>query len=622
MIDTLRKSHSNRFIAIPSVVGLLLALSGAGRAVEAPPKVASGQPPAMARVVPRLKQMETGQGAFTFNRQTLIVAPGDPAAMVEARRFAARMNTALGLQITVAESGKFLRPAIHFELVKALAGVPENPGKDEGYRIVVERRRVRLQARSDRGLFYATQTLFDLLERQGEAFTITACRIADWPEFSWRGLLVAPGQVFIPLAELKYNIDEMARSKLNLLHLHLTDNLVFAPQIASYPRLVGHQLRTETEKTNQFYTKAQLRELVAYAAERKVDILPAIEIPGHAMAILRFLPEVSCKPQSGPVSTSTLCLGTEATYQFIEKVIGELAEVFPFPYLHIGTDEVEFTDQPQAGVFFNWEECIVCRARRKTEGLEDVRALFYYFTRRTDAIVKQHGKRMMMWNDQIDVGRPKEVDLPRDIMMHYWRIAEKGRGPWEHCSYDKFLELGFPVVNSWYPETYIDIYVKEQNLARWNPLTVPKLPDTKYRKQIQGSTLCAWAGLDIYPRVLPSAIPFFADRVWNLEPIGNPKAFARSLPRHIFGPYAPVELDVLYDVLGGMILPLQLEEGMKAHPKTSLPGLSVEQKRQTYQNLLQVIDRTISEGRIQELPSLKEYRESVRWLIEQLNKTP
>jgi len=576
----------------------------------------------MARVVPRLKQMEADQGVFTFNQETLIVAAGNPAAKLEARRFAARMNTALGLQLTVAESSKLRRRAIHFELVKALAGVPENPGKDEGYRIVVENRRVRLQARSDRGLFYATQTLFNLLERKGEDFTIPACRIADWPEFLWRGLLVAPGQVFMPLAELKYNIDEMARSKLNLLHLHLTDNLIFAPQIASYPRLVGHQLRTETEKTNQFYTKAQMRELVAYAADRKVDILPAIEIPGHAMAILKFLPEVSCKPESGPVSTSTMCLGTEATYQFVEKVIGELAEIFPFPYIHIGTDEVEFTDQPQAGVFFNWEECTVCRARRKTEGLKDVRALFYYFTRRTDAMVKQHGKRMMMWNDQIDVGRPKDVDLPRDIMMHYWRIAEKGRGPWENCSYDKFLELGFPVVNSWYPETYIDIYIKEENLARWNPLTVPKLPDTKYRKQIQGSTLCAWAGLDIYPRVLPSAIPFFADRVWNLEPIEDPKAFARSLPRHIFGPYTPVELDGLYDVLGGMILPLQLEEGMKAHPKTSLPGLTVEQKRQAYQDLLRVIDRTISEGRIQELPSLKEYRESVRWLLEQLDKKP
>jgi hypothetical protein len=134
--------------------------------------------------------------------------------------------------------------------------------------------------------------------------------------------------------------------------------------------------------------------------------------------------------------------------------------------------------------------------------------------------------------------------------------------------------------------------------------------------------MCAWGVADLYPRVLPSAIPFFADRVWNLEPIADPKAFARLLPRHIFGPYMPVEMDGLYDVLGGMILPLQLEEGMKAHPKTSLPGLTIEQKRQTYQDLLRVMDRTISEGRVQELPSLKEYRESVQWLLEQLDKKP
>jgi hexosaminidase len=589
-------------------------------AVVAQEKAVSQPLQGISHVVPRPRKIEADAGSFVFNRESLIVAAGNSVARTEARKFVEQMETALGLRLTLAESAESRRPAIHFELVQSLPGIPENPGKDEGYRILVDREQVRLQARSDRGLYYAAQTLFDLLEGKGSEFTIPACRIDDWPEFPWRGLLVAPGQSYMTLAALKYNIDEMAHSKLNLLHLHMTDNLVFTPQIQSYPQVVGNLQRTKTAKQNQFYTKEQMRELVAYAAERKVDILPAIEIPGHAMAILQYIPELSCKPESGPVSKSTICIGTEATYRFIESLIGELAEVFPFQYIHIGTDEVEFTDVPEAGVFFNWQECTVCRERRKKEGLKDVRALFYYFTRQTDAIIKKHGKRMMMWNDQIDVGNPKDVDVPRDILMHYWRIAEKGRGPWENCSYDKLLELGFPVVNSWYPETYIDIYIKEEKLARWNPLTVPALPDPEYRKQIQGSTLCAWAGLDIYPRVLPSAIPFFADRVWNSESIADTKAFARSLPKHIFGPYAPAELDGLYDVLGGLILPLQLEVGLKGHPLTSLPGLTVEQKSKAYQDLLRVMDRAISDARVQELPSLKEYRESVRWLLEQLDK--
>jgi hexosaminidase len=614
------RNQSKRSIHMPLAGLLLLLFYWDNASAQTQQKTSRADPAAMTHVVPRPKRLEMAPGSFSLNSKTLIVTTSTPAARTEARRFAERMSSALGLKLAVAVSAKSNRRAIRFELVEALADIPQNPDKDEAYRIVVEPAQIRLLARSDRGLFYATQTLFDLVERTGTEFVIPACRVEDWPEFPWRGLLVAPGQSFMSLPALKYNIDEMARSKLNLLHLHMTDNLVFTPQIRSYPQVVGNLQRTATSKQNQFYTKEQLRELVAYAAERKVDILPAIEIPGHAMAILQYIPELSCKPESGPVSKSTFCIGSDASYRFVEKLIGELAEVFPFQYIHIGTDEVEFTDVPQAGGFFNWEECTICRERRKQEGLKDVRALFYYFTRRTDAAIKKHGKRMMMWNDQIDVGQPQAVDLPRDIMMHYWRIAEKGRGPWENCSYDKFLELGFPVVNSWYPETYIDIYIKEEKLARWNPLNVPPLPDQKYRKQIRGSTLCAWAGLDIYPRVLPSAIPFFADRVWNLEPIEDTKAFARRLPRHIFGPYLPLEMDSLYEALGGMILPLQLEEGMKAHPKTSLSGLTLEQKRAAYQDLLRVMDRVIGEARIQELPSLREYRESVRWLLEQLDK--
>jgi hypothetical protein len=313
-----------------------------------------------------------------------------------------------------------------------------------------------------------------------------------------------------------------------------------------------------------------------------------------------------------------MCLGAEATYEFIDTVLAELAPLFPSRYFHIGTDEVEFLDVPEAKVFFNWHDCKVCRARMRREGLPHVRSLFYYFVQRTREILKRHGKTTVMWNDQIDSGQANDVTVPRDVVMQFWRIAAPGRGPWEKCSYERLVSMGFPIVNSFFPETYLDLYIKEERLAYWNPLTVPPLPEANLRPQILGSTLCAWEHLGIYPRVLPSAIPFFADRVWNLKPIDDLKSFGHRIARHLFGPDMPPELESIFEILGGIILPLNQSPSQLAHLERSLPGCTDEQRMQIYRNLLKRMQEAQAAGMVRDSETLREYRKCVQWLAKEL----
>ena len=289
--------------------------------------------------------------------------------------------------------------------------------------------------------------------------------------------------------------------------------------------------------------------------------------------------------------------GSEGTYRFIDRVVGELAPVFPSPLFHIGTDEIEFVDKSSSEVRFSWRECPVCQARMKQEGLKDERALFYFFVRRVDGILKQHGKRLMMWNDQIDIGKPQEVNVPMDMLLHFWRIASPGRGPVTNCTYEGFLDKGFQVLNSYYPETYIDGYIKEQHLLVWNPWTSPACPP-EHRGQVVGGQMCAWDNYDYYRRVLPAAMAAFGDRVWNADPVTNKIAFALALPRHMFGPLTPDDLSHLHEALGSILLPPDRQRDLKAYADLSLPGRPPDKKAEVYDKLLAAIDREIKAKRL------------------------
>jgi hypothetical protein len=250
----------------------------------------------------------------------------------------------------------------------------------------------------------------------------------------------------------------------------------------------------------------------------------------------------------------------------------------------------------------------------KGESLKNYRELFYYFLRRVRRMLAKHGKRMMMWNDSIDIGRPTRV--PCDILQQFWRIAGKGRGPRRGCSLNKLVKSGFDVVNSFYPETYLDLYIREERLVKWHPQSNPPV-SKRSRSRIIGGECCAWSdgGKDPYLRCLPSALAVFGDRVWNRAPITDADGLAAALPRHIFGPRVPDKMQELFQVLGAMVLDGRTLYALEPSLLTPIPR---EQRRNLCERLLRVIAAERRKKSVMNVAVLGEYSKALKGLHREL----
>lgn len=307
----------------------------------------------------------------------------------------------------------------------------------EGYHLSVTATGVTIRANQPAGLFYGVQTLLQLMPKQIESvdkvigikWTVPLVQITDYPRFAWRGLLFDVVRHFFTVAEIKQFIDNMVRYKFNLLHLHLTDDEGWRIEIKSLPKLTqigawnvkkigefgNFSVPTPDEPRNNggFYTQDEIRDLVAYAKARYVNIMPEIEGPGHSLAAIASYPELSCTPgadqykvRSGEkimnfvggltaLVDNTLCPANEKVYTFLDKVVTEVAQLFPFPYIHMGGDEC-------AKNF--WEKSDSVKALMQRENLKDMNQVQGYFEKRVEKIVESKGKKFMGWDEIVQSG--------------------------------------------------------------------------------------------------------------------------------------------------------------------------------------------------------------------------
>ena len=295
-------------------------------------------------------------------------------------------------------------------------GLPE-----EGYTLEVTPRRIKAVASTEAGLFYARQTLSQL-EADG---SFPCVRIEDYPRFRWRGFMVDAARHFMSVGEIKKHIDILSQYNINVMHWHLTDAQGWLIAIKKYPPLtqVG-ATRTEFDGTVTagYYTQEEVREVVAYAAEHFITVVPEIEMPGHSMAAIRSYPELSCDKQ--PVTNFytwgspdiVLCPGSEFTFRFLEDVVAEVAPLFPGKYMHIGGDECKKV---------RWEKCPACQARIAAEGLKADEAgtaeekLQSYAVKRMEGILAKCGKSLVGWDEILEGG------LSPNATVMSWR-GEKG----------------------------------------------------------------------------------------------------------------------------------------------------------------------------------------------------
>ena len=314
----------------------------------------------------------------------------------------------------------------------------------EGYRLTITPQRVTLAAKEPAGMFRAVQTVRQLLpatiEKPGKAaaLRLPAVQIQDQPAYGWRGMHLDVSRHFFSVEYLKKYLDLLALYKFNKLHLHLTDDQGWRIEIKKYPELTTlgawrtlnnqdsscirkskdnpdfaldpKHLRQRNGRTEYggFYTQQQLRDIIAFAAARHIEIIPEIDMPGHMMAALRAYPNLSCTGTAtwGKEFSVPLCPCNEGTYEFAQNVLSEVAALFPSRYVHIGADEVEKTTWAQAGA---------CTALMQREGIKDVNGLQSYFVRRIERFLQSKGKKMIGWDEVLDGG----VDATTTVM--YWR---------------------------------------------------------------------------------------------------------------------------------------------------------------------------------------------------------
>lgn len=298
----------------------------------------------------------------------------------------------------------------------------------EAYCLEVRKNGIIITSSDDAGAFYARQTLAQMITEKDGAQEVGCCVVNDCPRFTYRGLHFDVSRHFRSLDFLKKQIDAMALYKMNRMHIHLTDAAGWRMQIDAYPKLTsfaawrpqqkwkdwwyGDRLYAEegTEGVyGGYYTKEQLRELVEYARQRHIEVIPEIEMPGHSEEVLAAYPELSCKGK--PYSQGEFCIGNEETFRFLETVLDEVMDVFPSEMIHIGGDEANKA---------HWKECPKCRQRMEEEGLKDADELQSYLIRRISRFVESRGRRIVGWDEILDGG------LAQGATVMSWRGEEGG----------------------------------------------------------------------------------------------------------------------------------------------------------------------------------------------------
>lgn len=443
-------------------------------------------------------------------------------------------------------------------------------GNPDYYIIEIDNSGVRVHYWNQAGARHGVWTLCQLLRKTAEGWDLPLCRITDYPDFPRRGVMLDPARKHIPAGQLKGLIRMASLAGMNELQLHLLDSGGYALESQKYPLLNSGDL--------PFYTQGEMREIIEYAAFYGLEVIPQLEMPAHGEFALTRYPGLQCDTQTVAASKWAACIGNEDTYTFYTGLLAEVFALFPSKTVHIGGDELEFSDLEELKYWPTWDDCARCKAL-EARGVVGKRQQFYHFIGRIYDFFKANGRQMMMWNDGIDVAVSPPV--PRDILLHFWRIAMPRRGPVEGCSMTRFLEEGYQLVNSDFPEAYIDLYIKEENLLRWSPLTLPEAErtpesaevDPRYAKQVLGGCMCAWEGKPHFERNLPGAIVMFGGRLWNRRPDPPGPAYSAALTRAVLGPSTPEGFD-LFALLGGCLLPYEDDQPARPTPAASPENLA------------------------------------------------
>ncbi|SIR31721.1 beta-N-acetylhexosaminidase [Maribacter ulvicola] len=433
-----------------------------------------------------------------------------------------------GLEALAAYLGETLSPATgwDFELSSSnrttknsiQLSVDPQMDKKEGYRLLVTAKNIQVIGNNEAGVFNGIQTLRQMLpieifnsrRQKGMEWAIEGAYVEDAPAYSWRGMMLDVSRYFYEVSYVKQLVDMMAIYKMNVLHLHLIDDAGWRLEIKKYPKLtaIGGFRGEGSERTGGYYTQEEIKDIVAYAALRNIEVIPEIEIPAHTLPALAAYPHLSCtgEPQvvqtQHSISGELYCVGKESTFDFLEDVFDEVVALFPSKYIHIGGDEAKYD---------RWAACAHCQKRKETLGLDKESDLQVYFTNRIQKVLKNHEKTIVGWDEIIERG------LDDKAVGMVWRNKKKAA---------LGAEAGHDMVMALSTHAYFDVAESkipgEVKAATWlPPISLEKVYSMdpmveglkeEYRSQVLGVQATLWSDQFIHGTILQEILPINENR--------------------------------------------------------------------------------------------------------------
>jgi hexosaminidase len=484
-----------------------LAAAGAGLAAASGQSAQAPLPTHFLMPVPA--SVAFGSGRLAIGTTTTVAVSGavDDRLRAATQRMMRRLESRTGFTMSRAIATD---PKTATISISASAPSPAIPSldEDESYSLTATSTQVALTAPTVVGALRGLETVLQLVAGDREGFYFPAITIQDRPRFRWRGLLIDVGRHFEPVEVIKRQLDAMAAVKLNVLHFHLSEDQGFRVESRKFPKL--HQMGSDGE----YYTQDQLRDLVSYAADRGIRVVPEFDMPGHVTSWVVGYPELASAP--GPyqierrfgVFDAAFDPTKESTYKFIDSFIGEMVRIFPDPYWHIGGDENQGKQ---------WAANAEIQAFMKKRNIADAHALQTHFNQRLLAILKKYQKRMMGWDEIFQPGLPKET------VVHSWR-GQKSLFEAAKQGYDGVLSAGY----------YIDLMEPASRHYAVDPLPVASGLTDAEAAHILGGEATMW-GEWVGPETIESRIwprtAAIAERFWSPREVNNVDDMYRRLER-------------------------------------------------------------------------------------------
>ncbi|MDR0393525.1 MAG: family 20 glycosylhydrolase [Tannerella sp.] len=467
-------------------------------------------------IIPAPQSLVQHEGVFRVDAGTVFYAANAGAETV-ASFFASKMRASTGYPVSVSDNDP-LKNVISLLIDETF------DGGDEGYSLNVTSSVVTVKAGNPQGLFYGMQSFLQLLPAEIEscqtvenmAWEAPCVTVKDEPRFGYRGVMLDPCRHFMSVEDVKKHLDVFSLFKINRMHWHLTDDQGWRIEIKQYPKLTetgAKRIEGEGYEYGGFYTQEEVKDIVRYASERFITIIPEIEIPGHEMAAIAAYPELSCREDSLPprviwgVEDIVLCAGKERTFEFFENVFKEVVELFPSEYVHIGGDECPKSE---------WAKCPLCRKRIREEGLTAKdghtaeERLQSYFVQRMEKVLARYGKKIIGWDEILEGG------LAPTATVMSWR-GEQGGIAAASMEHDVIMT---PQNDGMYLDRYEGDYKIDpvtiggnatiETVYRYNPTpdTLVKEGKSQYIKGVQCNTWSEYMYTNdlmeyrIFPRVL------------------------------------------------------------------------------------------------------------------------